>query len=161
MSVAAFLSRLRDRGIELRAEGDKLLVNAPKGAITDDLGDEIRRRKPELLAFLRLGAEAGTARASIAIAKATLTPAAGGAFEAPLSFGQGRLFYLDQLDPGLAVYNVPVAFFVDHALDVTALRPSLADVVARHAVLRTTLRLGPRGPVQKLRSDISTVTVFS
>ncbi|MBK6695868.1 MAG: amino acid adenylation domain-containing protein [Myxococcales bacterium] len=150
MSVAAFLSRLRDRGIELRAEGDKLLVNAPKGAITDDLGDEIRRRKPELLAFLRLGAEAGTARASIAIAKATLTPAAGGAFEAPLSFGQGRLFYLDQLDPGLAVYNVPVAFFVDHALDVTALRSSLADVVARHAVLRTTLRLGPRGPVQHI-----------
>ncbi len=56
----------------------------------------------------------------------------------PLSFQQERLWVLDQLQPGLPTYNIPVALRVLGALDVAAFRAALAEIVRRHAVLRTT-----------------------
>lgn len=150
MSAARFLGRLRERGIELRADGDKLLVNAPKGAVTEEIGDEIRRRKAELLGFLRMGAgEVAAGKAADRIEPAQLVEVDGHRL-APASAGQRRLFYLDQLEPGLAVYNVPVAFHLEGALDVAGLERSIAAIVERHAVLRTTLRLEPEGLMQRI-----------
>ena len=146
--MLGFLGRLRERGIELRADGDKLVVNAPKGALTAALGDELRQRKTELLEFLRIGSGASSGKSAERIPRARLTERDHGVLEAPLSFGQNRLFYLDQLEPGLAVYNVPVACWLSGPLDVDALGGALDDLAARHAVLRTTLRFGIDGPIQ-------------
>src|ERR1700752_3454875 len=57
---------------------------------------------------------------------------------APVSFGQNRLWLLDQLFPGSSAYNLPVALQLRGRLDVTALRESLNEVVRRHEILRTT-----------------------
>ncbi|MGF1426683.1 amino acid adenylation domain-containing protein [Kitasatospora sp. LaBMicrA B282] len=57
----------------------------------------------------------------------------------PLSFGQQRLWFQDQLEPGSAEYLVPLAWRLQGPLDVEALRTALARVVARHEVLRTAL----------------------
>jgi len=155
MTTLELLGRLRTRGIELRADGDKLVVNAPKGALTAELGDELRRRKPEVLEFLRVGAAAASGKAAARIPTANLTQREHGVLEAPMSFGQGRLFYIDQVEPGLASYNVPVAFWLSKPLDVTALRAALDDVAMRHAVLRTSLRFGVDGPVQRIAPTAS------
>ena len=56
----------------------------------------------------------------------------------PLSFSQQRLWFLQQMEPDLVAYNVPVATRLRGPLDVGALRRSLDAVVARHEVLRTT-----------------------
>jgi len=70
---------------------------------------------------------------------------------APLSFAQERLWFLDQLDPGSAAYNVAGAVRLAGALDVAALRVGLDDLVARHETLRTTFEAGPGGaPVQRV-----------
>src|SRR5262249_25487820 len=45
---------------------------------------------------------------------------------------------LDQLDPGLATYNIAVALRLTGALDLAALAGSLAAIVRRHESLRTT-----------------------
>ncbi len=56
---------------------------------------------------------------------------------APLSFPQQRLWFLDRLQPGRAVYNVPLALRLDGQLDPAALERSLSEVVRRHEPLRT------------------------
>jgi NRPS condensation-like uncharacterized protein len=74
---------------------------------------------------------------------------AGGARSFPLSFGQQRLWFLDQMVPGLAAYNVPLAARLSGPLDVDAFAESLNGLVRRHDVLRTTFTAGPDGmPVQ-------------
>ncbi len=56
----------------------------------------------------------------------------------PLSFAQQRLWLLDRLTPGSAVGNLPVAWRLHGQLDPEALAGALDELVARHAVLRTT-----------------------
>ena len=53
MNVLDFLATLRERDIQIFAEGLQLHCNAPAGALTAELRDELRQRKHEILNFLR------------------------------------------------------------------------------------------------------------
>lgn len=55
----------------------------------------------------------------------------------PLSYPQQRLWFLDQLDPASAVYNIPLGYHITGLLDQAALGRALSTVVARHEVLRS------------------------
>ncbi|PYS89537.1 MAG: hypothetical protein DMF64_17365 [Acidobacteria bacterium] len=70
------------------------------------------------------------------------------AAELPLSFAQQRLWFLDQLEPGSAAYNVASAIRLKGELNVPALQQSLDVIVARHEVLRTTFATVGGRPVQ-------------
>ncbi|QFU89755.1 non-ribosomal peptide synthetase [Amycolatopsis sp. YIM 10] len=56
---------------------------------------------------------------------------------APLSFSQQRLWLLDRLQPGGAQYQVGWALRLGGPLDTGALAGALADLLARHDILRT------------------------
>src|SRR5260370_42648409 len=55
----------------------------------------------------------------------------------PTSFAQQRLWFLDQLEPGTAAYNIARAFRIIGPLDVQALTRAVQEVVRRHESLRT------------------------
>ncbi|WP_051854506.1 non-ribosomal peptide synthetase [Streptomyces sp. NRRL B-1347] len=55
----------------------------------------------------------------------------------PLSFNQEQLWYLDRLNPGSPLYNIPANTRYVGDFDLVAFRGALRDVVDRHEVLRT------------------------
>jgi amino acid adenylation domain-containing protein len=56
----------------------------------------------------------------------------------PLSFSQERMWFVQQLDPASAAYNVPNVVRLHGPLNVEALRHSLDELARRHESLRTT-----------------------
>ena len=82
---------------------------------------------------------------------AAITPLPPGGEPLPASFAQQRLWFLDRLRPGLAIYNLAGALALAGALDLPALAAALAAIVARHQVLRT--RFVEVASVPALRPD--------
>ncbi|HEX6288826.1 MAG TPA: amino acid adenylation domain-containing protein [Herpetosiphonaceae bacterium] len=72
-----------------------------------------------------------------------------------LSFAQRRLWFLDQLVPQTAFYNLPVAAHLEGPLDVTIFRLSLDEVIRRHEALRTTFTVVENRPVQIISPALS------
>ncbi|MCE9674120.1 condensation domain-containing protein, partial [Myxococcus stipitatus] len=61
-----------------------------------------------------------------------------GVSEMAMSFSQQSLWFLDQLQPGLAAYNMPAVLRLRGPLRVEVLRRSFTELVRRHETLRTT-----------------------
>jgi amino acid adenylation domain-containing protein len=70
----------------------------------------------------------------------------GGTF--PASFAQRRLWFLDQLEPGSAVYNMPLALSFEGELAEEQLAAVFGELARRHETLRTTFVSGDDGPLQ-------------
>ncbi|MFY0565971.1 non-ribosomal peptide synthase/polyketide synthase [Archangium lansingense] len=82
----------------------------------------------------------------------------------PLSFAQQRLWFLDQLVPDSALYNMPAPLRLEGTLDTVALECSLSELLRRHEVLRTTFPsdsgqplqvIAPPAPIALERTDLS------
>ncbi|HYO12892.1 MAG TPA: amino acid adenylation domain-containing protein, partial [Thermoanaerobaculia bacterium] len=71
-----------------------------------------------------------------------------GVFVFPASYAQRRLWFLDRLAPGGAVYNLPLVWRLYGPLDSAALAASLGAVVERHESLRTAFAVEKGKPVQ-------------
>jgi amino acid adenylation domain-containing protein len=72
----------------------------------------------------------------------------GRSVELPLSYGQERLWFLQQLMPGTDAYHVPMVWRLRGDVSVTALRRALHRIAERHEVLRTTFPARDGQPVQ-------------
>ncbi|HEU4768435.1 MAG TPA: condensation domain-containing protein, partial [Pyrinomonadaceae bacterium] len=72
----------------------------------------------------------------------------------PVSFAQQRLWFLDQLEPGLFAYNMPAAVRLIGNLDVGVLNSSLNEIVRRHESLRTTFKSVVGQPVQVIAPSL-------
>ncbi len=104
-------------GIELLAQGDRAAVPRAASPVTRELQAELAARKREILEHLR--------RTQVA------------AEDAPLSYAQQRLWFLEQIAPGTAAYHLPMAERLRGPLDARALEAALLALVRRHEVLRS------------------------
>ena len=72
----------------------------------------------------------------------------------PASFAQQRLWFLDQLEPGQATYNLPIAVRLRGDLNHSALRQSFNDLARRHESLRTTFVAIDGQPIQVIAPSL-------
>ena len=78
-----------------------------------------------------------------------------GAGPCAASFAQSRLWYMDQLEPGLPLYHMQSTYRIRGPLDVTALERSVNEIIRRHEVLRTTF-VAPEGqPLQVVAPEMT------
>jgi len=71
-----------------------------------------------------------------------------------LSFGQQRLWFLDQLEPGSPLYNNPAAVMLKGELNISAMEKALNEIVQRHEVLRTTFTTEDDQPTQVINAEM-------
>ncbi|MCH9647872.1 MAG: amino acid adenylation domain-containing protein [Deltaproteobacteria bacterium] len=97
------------------------------------LEDRIAALPPQArrLLELRLG------KAGLQMQSPRSIPPAAPAEHYPLSFGQQRLWFLNELLPGIAAYNIPFAGHLEGRLQTALLEASLNEVIRRHEVLRS------------------------
>ncbi len=65
----------------------------------------------------------------------------------PLSPAQRRLWFMEQLNPGQLTYNEADAVLLVGELNVEAMERALNVIIARHEILRTTIRITASEPV--------------
>ncbi|NBD14535.1 condensation domain-containing protein, partial [Corallococcus silvisoli] len=97
-------------------------------------------KREELLRRLKQEAAGGPPPDAIPLREKATPP--------PLSFAQQRLWFIDQLQPGLALYNLPIVLRATGPLDMEAFQRALQVLVDRHEVLRTTFTQERGQPVQ-------------
>ena len=77
-----------------------------------------------------------------------ITPRRPGQASLPLSSGQGRLWFMNQLDPADTAYHMYLAWRVRGPLDAGLLADALSGLVGRHEILRTRFPATDGTPVQ-------------
>ncbi len=119
--------------------GHSLLATQVVSRVRGTLGVELPLRtlfeRPTIAGLAGAVAELRAQRAGRTAPPISPVPRTG---ELPLSFAQERLWFLDQLQPGSAAYNIPSALGLRGRLSRPALAASLGRIVARHESLRTT-----------------------
>lgn len=71
----------------------------------------------------------------------------------PLSFGQQRLWLLQQLNPTSGFFNMPAALWLAGPLRPAALQAAFDEMVRRHELLRTSFPLVDGQPVQQISAE--------
>ena len=122
--LQGFLASLRELGIKLWVDGDKLKVRAGEGVLSPELARTLKERKAEILSLLR----------PEPVYSITPLPPRD-SYE--LSAAQRRLWVLAQLPEASAAYNIPLHQLLEGPLDRAALEAAFARVVERHESLRT------------------------
>ena len=139
MKTSEFLSHLRSLDIRVTLEAGALKVKAPKGALTAELREQLGARKDEILAALDGAAvevRTGDTGQSAGSEESILPGDRSGPI--PLSATQQRLWFLEQMEPGMVTYNMWATIEMRGALDLDALDRGLTEIVRRHEVLRST-----------------------
>ena len=143
MKVAEFLSYLNSLDIKLWLEEEKLKYQAPQGAMTPEIKQEIGTRKPEILAFLRSAITPSKTFESV------ISPVARSE-DLPLSFAQQRMWFIYQMDQQNSAYNEALTIRLTGRLNIDILEQTINAIIQRHESLRTTFPMVEGKPIQKI-----------
>lgn len=139
-TIGALLASLRERNIKITAEGGKLKLRAPKGAMTPELASQLKSRKEEIIHFLSGMQTNPENRIHPMQRKGSL----------PLSLPQRRMWLVQQLDPKSSAFNIPGLFHIKGLVNVEQLQQTINTIAQRHEILRTTYPTEDGKPIQRI-----------
>ncbi len=70
--------------------------------------------------------------------------------EYPISSSQARLWFMNQLDPDSAFYNIPSAIRLTGNINLNTLRRSIYEIIRRHEVLRAGFVTNEKGEARQI-----------
>jgi len=133
MSAQQILLDVLNRGVQVGVDGQDLSVRAVKGALTSDHREQMQSTKADLIEFIGAGRRL-----------------------ARMSFAQRRMWFIDQLTPGSALYTATAATYrLRGPVDATALASAINTVIQRHEALRTTFPFVNGEPVQSIQAVLA------
>ncbi|NML37862.1 amino acid adenylation domain-containing protein [Chitinophaga sp. G-6-1-13] len=139
--ITELIDRLIQSNIVIElAEEDKLKVHADLNSIPQQLLQEIRGRKQELIAYLKERS---------ADADYEMIPHLPQQESYVVSSSQRRLWVLGQLEGGDSAYNITNGFVINGQLDIEVMTQTLNRVIERHEVLRTVFRMDDSGELRQ------------
>ncbi|MEH7829979.1 non-ribosomal peptide synthetase [Gemmobacter denitrificans] len=138
MTAAELFHHLKTLGLDLSVDDGDLILEGPVEQLDEAVITDLRAQKSALISLV----EAQHIRPRATLAQ-----------DCPMSFQQQRLWFLDQLAPGEAAYNIAAAYRLRGAVETERFQAVLDRVVARHAALRTSFVVLPEGPVQRISAQ--------
>jgi amino acid adenylation domain-containing protein len=128
--VEHLLDQLAQRDIRLSLDGDRLRINAPRGALDDELKAMIAARRDDIIARLRTPAPHRDATEIQRISRTGTLP---------VSAAQRRFWFLNQMDPGSIHYTIGGGLRFRGLLDIGVLKQAIHGLTVRHEAFRTTI----------------------
>jgi hypothetical protein len=133
MSLIEFLKDLSQKGITLKANGEKLEYRGTKEAINVQVLSQLKQHKQAILQLLVQGIDLRQTY--------------------PLSYSQKSLWFVHQIAPHSTAYNVAFTAYILSPLDIEAFQQALRLLIARHPILRTSFTLANDIPIQQIHSE--------
>ncbi len=137
--LTEFLADLASQDVKLWIEDGRLLCDAPQGVLTADLRQQLAARKPDVIAFLQHANQVSQPDPSSLLH--AIPPLPSYDQPLPLSFAQERLWFLAHLEPDNTSYNILGLTQLSGSLNIAALERVIAEIIRRHAILRTSFSL--------------------
>lgn len=130
MSLLEFLQDLSLKGVKLGLDGEKLRIGGSQSVLTPDVITQLQQHKTEILQVLHDSPDILNVY--------------------PLSYGQQAMWFIWQLAPEAATYNVAFTCRICCQVNLTTLHKTFETLIERHPSLGSTFPKQGNKPVQKL-----------
>ncbi len=158
-AISALFDLLQKRDIQVSlGDDDRLRVNAPKGALDDQIRAEMTARRAELIAALRSAKQPASSCHSEPLRDSGALRRIPRDGPLPVSFAQQRLWFLDKMDPGRSRYNIGGGMRYHGKLDVAVLARAIHRLADRHELLRVSIGERANEPWPRI-AETSTMTI--
>src|SRR5687768_6191363 len=124
-SIRDLVVRLSDADVHLYVDGAELKYRARKGALQEADRVQVKENKAAIVDYLRRLQQVEVERpAALPPIERVVCDADG----LPLSYGQQRLWFIDQFEGGSGHYNTQCSLVIEGKLDTAALQGALSGL---------------------------------
>ena len=147
MKIDEYITHLRSKNILITVQEDNIAITAPDGALTSELIEQFKAKKPAILDFFNSIKEKKQAILSIPISPELEYY--------PLSSAQKRMYFLFEFDKESTSYNIFNSYRIEGEFSASRLESAFKELVVRHESLRTLFKFVEGHPVQKILDEHS------
>lgn len=142
-SAHDLISEARGKGATIWLENDQLHYRSPKGVLTRECVEQLKRSKASVVSLLRVSSDNYVDGAKSFDART-------GVYRVPLSFSQIAHWNLYRLADKPSACVIPALTRIRGAADSATLMKALAEIVRRHDALRTRIVVSDGIPMQEI-----------